>query len=491
MYRTSETDPLKIAFVAPRGGGRIGMTLCPGKQRDHTMDGGHWRRNLDMDLGVVVRSDAAALVTLMEQRELDLVKVSDIGDRAEKLGLEWHRLPIFDVDVPGSVFERRWTYSGHRLRQMLREGKTVVLHCMGGRGRTGTIAARLLVEMGTPPEDAIRAVRTARPGTIETTQQEDYVRRCKRPPLNEKYVDRVLGCLLGGAVGDALGYPIEIHNMRGGSGDRPCLRAPMIQRDGTIQVTDDTQMTLFTLEGVARAVERNGWSDHASVIGQVRLAYLDWLHTQGGASGHEPVGRLWCEATLNHDRAAGITCLTSLSHGGLGAPDNRINDSKGCGGVMRVAPIGLVLPWPPAEAFDIASRTAAITHGHPSGYLSAGAMAATVRRALDGAEVNLAIEDVLPLLKQWHDSDETNSAVQKIFEVIAEGRPSKDAISKLGEGWVGEEALAIGSYCAIVADSFPDALISAANHRGDADSTASIAGQLYGAVHGLADLPNK
>lgn len=139
---------------------------------------GEWDRDLVVDLQAI-KSSAKALVTLMETRELAKVQVpvAELRDKTAALGIEWHHLPIRDVDIPNNEFEVQWKNSGPRLRSLLLEGKTVVIHCLGGLGRTGTVAARLLVEFGASPAEAIKAVRIARPGSIETAQQENYVKQ--------------------------------------------------------------------------------------------------------------------------------------------------------------------------------------------------------------------------------------------------------------------------------------------------------------------------
>ena len=118
----------------------------------------------------------------METHELAKfqVPVSELRDKTAAVGIEWHHLPIRDVDVPDEKFEHLWTMSGPRLRSLLLQGEKIVIHCLGGLGRTGTIAARLLVEFGAAPAEAIKAVRAARSGSIETTEQEQYVKKCAR-----------------------------------------------------------------------------------------------------------------------------------------------------------------------------------------------------------------------------------------------------------------------------------------------------------------------
>ncbi|MCY4058414.1 MAG: ADP-ribosylglycohydrolase family protein [Gammaproteobacteria bacterium] len=206
------THPLEIDELAC-GAGVVGMTLCPGK-RVQSYYGGHWERNLAADMRVVADWGATAVVTLMEGFELEQLGVANLGNVTEALELDWHHLPIPDMQVPDERFERRWTHTGHVLRSKLASGERVLLHCRGGLGRTGTIAARLAIELGAAPDAALRAVRAARPGTVETPLQEAYVRACRPSRVDAAHAERVLGCLFGGAVGDALGYAVEFKSRR-------------------------------------------------------------------------------------------------------------------------------------------------------------------------------------------------------------------------------------------------------------------------------------
>jgi ADP-ribosyl-[dinitrogen reductase] hydrolase len=136
---------------------------------------GYWDRDLALDLDAIRNWGAAAVVTLMEKRELTLLRVEHLGEEVRRRGMLWFHLPIVDVSTPNEAFERQWDVAGDELRTMLRSGRDVLVHCRGGLGRTGTIAARLLIELGMDTATAIRQVRAARPGAIETPGQQRYV----------------------------------------------------------------------------------------------------------------------------------------------------------------------------------------------------------------------------------------------------------------------------------------------------------------------------
>lgn len=173
--RTSVTHPLRIG-QAPAGdaGGLVGVTLCPGKQGPSN-SGFVWRRDLRLDLDTIAAWGPAAIVTLIEDHEFEMLGVHDLGRQVKARGIEWHHLPIVDVEVPDARFEAGWLASGPKLLNILRQGGRVLVHCRGGLGRAGTVAARLLVELGVPARHAVARVRAARPGAIETSKQLQYV----------------------------------------------------------------------------------------------------------------------------------------------------------------------------------------------------------------------------------------------------------------------------------------------------------------------------
>ena len=173
--RTSTTDPLIVnALAAGPNGGLIGITFCPGKHASSAF-GEPWRRDLAIDLQAIADWQAVAVVTLIEDHEFQLLAVPDLGARIQQRGMAWHHLPIADTDVPNAAWEARWATVGKRLVQHLVDGRRVVVHCRGGLGRAGTVAARLLIDLGMDPTEAMRQVRCARKGAIENDRQEQYV----------------------------------------------------------------------------------------------------------------------------------------------------------------------------------------------------------------------------------------------------------------------------------------------------------------------------
>lgn len=154
------------------------MTICPGMKEGGPPERS-WDRDLERDLAEIKAWGASALASLVENYEFEVLAVADFAEKVQDSGIEWHHVPIMNRDVPYAAFEERWITSGRVLRQRLRRGERIVLHCKNGLGRTGMIAARLLVELGEYPEAAIRRVRSARPGAIETLQQKRHVYQFK------------------------------------------------------------------------------------------------------------------------------------------------------------------------------------------------------------------------------------------------------------------------------------------------------------------------
>lgn len=508
MKKTSQTHPLQINAVSvPGTKGLIGMTLCPGKVQKSALSG-DWERDLDTDLEAIQAWGASSLVTLMEPHELVAFKVPNLSKRIPE-GLSHWTLPIPDGGVPDAAWETAWVKAGVPLRGALHDGKKVVIHCRGGLGRTGTVAARLLVEFGMAPNQAIDEVRKARPGAIENHAQEAYVRKqtsmvqsMRRPyhRVPPEQASRFRGCLLGGAVGDALGAPVEFKDLKtiraafGPAGIRDFV--PAYGRLGAI--TDDTQMTLFTAEGIIRTHVRGKLRGLTTVEGVVGHAYLRWLLTQGHLSPVKEVGLdgwLWTHPELFSARAPGNTCLSALkAFKAIGDGSRAENDSKGCGGIMRVAPIGLYVAsrrLPSQEAFTWGCEVAALTHGHPTGQLPAGALAQIICELASGSDLQAAIEVSRNTLRRHPLHQETLTALDQALRLASTTVPADDALAQLGQGWVAEEALAISLYCVLTAPNLEEGVIRAVNITGDSDSTGAITGNLLGAWLGAHEIPER
>jgi ADP-ribosylglycohydrolase len=337
------------------------------------------------------------------------------------------------------------------------------------------------------------------------------------------YASRVRGCLLGGAIGDALGAPVEFWDLArirsecGDAGVTEYLPATFAGAEGYGLITDDTQMTLFTVEGMIRASVRvdRGIGFTISVLAH---AYDHWLDTQTlNAPDGSRDGWLAQENWLYSRRAPGATCLTALetARDGKRTPrqygSDAENDSKGCGGVMRSAPLGLLPPrhlyseqyqavarmafvntrnqlrW----QYEAAYKAAGYTHGHPTGKVASGALAVLVAAIVNGESLLEAIATTIEIVSTQDDHEETTQALTKAM-TAALSEPSAETMESLGGGWISEEALAMAVYAALSypePDQVLDALSLAVTHSGDSDSTGAICGNILGALHGDIALP--
>ena len=319
-------------------------------------------------------------------------------------------------------------------------------------------------------------------------------------------IDRFRGCLIGGAAGDALGYEVEFmpdYEIFEKYGERGITEYEL--HGGVARISDDTQMTMFTatglLLGTTRGMLRGIMAGYADYI---RYSYKDWYRTQT-----EPFPLLedyhysWLVHVpeLFSRRAPGRTCMSALESEDDATIEHPINRSKGCGGVMRVAPIGLYFAEnrvPIKESDRIGAEAAAVTHGHPLGWLPAAALVHIIRHLIEqeGEPILAAVQDAVAALpKTFPDTEDAagfRALLQRAIDLSASDLDDLDAIRQLGQGWVGDEALAIAVYCALKhADSFEDAIIAAVNHSGDSDSTGAITGNIMGAALGLAAIPQK
>ncbi len=322
-----------------------------------------------------------------------------------------------------------------------------------------------------------------------------------------KDIDKYKGCLIGGAAGDALGYCVEfldasaIFSQYGKNGITEYTLV-----NGVAEISDDTQMTLFTatglLLGTTRGMMRGIMGTYASYI---NYSYKAWYRTQ---TEQFPLQEKYSYSWLVNlpemfsRRAPGNTCLTAIANTRYGTINEPINQSKGCGGVMRVAPIGLYFDGKhyAIDKIDrIGAEVAALTHGHPLGYIPAAALVHIIHMIAHNEEISLldAVEDMKRVVEQIFLKDEyLQYFLQLIDKAIAFSKQKNiddlDAIRGLGEGWVAEETLAIAIYCSLkYSNDFDKALIVSVNHSGDSDSTGAVTGNILGAYLGLKGIPEK
>ncbi|PWG03536.1 hypothetical protein DF286_12115 [Sphingosinicella humi] len=462
--RTSISHPLAIADlrVAPDMG-RIGITFCPGKCQSNALTG-VWKRDLALDLDAIADWGAAAVVTLIEDHELEALNVPGIGKAVADRHMLWFHLPILDVAIPDRAFEARWLEAGKTLRSMIRNGFDVLIHCKGGLGRAGTIAARLLVELGWRPDEAVAGVRHVRPGAIETIAQEDHVHACHAvsedaPERSSSAVtDRGLGALLGLAVGDALGTTVEFRKRD----SFPRLATiigggPFGLRPG--EWTDDTAMALALADSLI-ALEGLDERDLMS-------RFVAWWRR----------GRYSCTGECFDIGITTRDALSRFEQSGNPIAGSTSSRSAGNGSLMRLAPVVLSYVSDGVDAtVDAARRQSATTHGAEACIEACDHFSRLLYQAITGE---------LPSALLRPAGEQSNADVSAVMEGSWRGKHRRDVRSS---GYV-IHSLEAALWCVGRTGSFRDAVVLAANLGDDADTTAAITGQLAGAIYGLEGIP--
>ena len=436
------------------------------------------------------------------------------------------RFPIRDVDVPESIEAVHQLID--KIEYLLQQDGYTYIHCWGGVGRTGTIAACYEARQMKEPtlEQALATMRghfsnmpkASHRKSPETQEQIDFVRRfvdsCNQRTecLKLRTKDRIRGCLMAGAAGDALGYTVEFmsrNRILSQYGSKGITKFDLTLA-GKALVSDDTQMALFTanrmLMGITRGYMRGIGGAPENYVGG---AYLDWYYTQTGRKKEmfaNDFHYTWLRdlPELAHCRAPGNTCMSaceSLLHG-----KEVMNNSKGCGGIMRVAPMALLSAgylvrrerfYPIAEMDKAGAETARVTHKHPLGFLPATMLThllyqlvpMSVEAVKEGfGQLALETIDALDTIYKDEFTEDKRylaNLTRMAVKLAANDKSDAENIRLLGEGWTGEEAWAIALYCALRhADSVEDAIIAAVNHDGDSDSTGSVCGNIMGAIYG-------
>lgn len=318
--------------------------------------------------------------------------------------------------------------------------------------------------------------------------------------------DKFRGCLIGGAVGDALGYAVEFMSEETIFAKYGADGISEYELDGgKARISDDTQMTMFTatalLEGTTRSNIHNVMMNFGS---EIEFAYEGWLMTQTQPF---PVNHLEVRSWIMNipemfvRRAPGNTCLSALESG------TPMADSKGCGGIMRVAPIGLFFsnghwggPWGLKQEWidRLGAEAASITHGHPLGYIPAAALVHIISLLVKNDDISIldAVADSVVCMRKLFGNSKHIERFHRLMEkagsLALSSTSDLDAIHQLGEGWVAEETLAIAIFCAIrYQNDFEKAICAAVNHNGDSDSTGAVCGNILGAYLGLEKIPWK
>ena len=320
--------------------------------------------------------------------------------------------------------------------------------------------------------------------------------------------DRVRGSLIGGAIGDALGFPVEFiysyEEIQNRYGENGITRLDTAQwwtesNVGKAVISDDTQMTLFTALGLLNAKEKG-----MAPVPAICHAYIEWLYAQKGFRSKR-FNSCWIGdlPELNVRRAPGHTCITALEK--IVEGREPMNDSKGCGGIMRIAPIPLYglsqnRIQNVAILDELAADAAKLTHEHPLGYIPAYVMSHIIYRlATDESPTNEAFHEYVHEAMRMADDkygfksqsmQTLHTLVDLALELSSKDSPDYEAIQQIGEGWVAEETLAIAVYCcAKYFDDFEKAIIASVNHGGDSDSTGAVTGNILGAAIGYEAIP--
>jgi ADP-ribosyl-[dinitrogen reductase] hydrolase len=442
--------------------GRIGITFCPGKKQRNALTGA-WDRDLCTDIEAIGRWGAAAVVTLIEDQEIASLNVPQLGDEVRRNRMEWHHLPIVDVSVPCSRFEQDWASAGESLRARLRDGFDVLVHCKGGLGRAGTVAARLLIELGVEPGRAVEMVRSARPGAIETPSQVRYVgdlqmaeEPCPSSSM-EDVQDRAVGALIGLAVGDAVGTTLEfkprdsyppLEDMVGGG--------PFGLKPG--QWTDDTSMALALADSL---LEHPG---------------LDETDLMERFSAWQSRGDYSCTGRCFD---IGMTVSQALQrYRTSGEPIAGSTDpmSAGNGSLMRLAPVAVRFWNRPELMSSIAALQSATTHGAAEAVSACMACSRLLGEAIAGE----------PRSAVMRRRDEPLAG--KIEPIMGGSWRGKARDEVRSSGYVAH-SLEAALWSVGRTGDFRSAVLTAANLGEDADTTAAIAGQLAGALYGASGIP--
>ena len=305
-------------------------------------------------------------------------------------------------------------------------------------------------------------------------------------------LERSEGCLLGGAIGDAFGALIETLNINDIKAKYGKMGLQYIPKKNHIyEITDDTQMSLFTIEGLLKSYLKNKNLDTEPDYSCIYDSYQNWYKTQTIPYDEvENKNGLMGMKDLYQRKLPGITCLNALSYHIPGKVGQKLNNSAGNGGAMRIAPIGILYHKNPELAFTIGMKSAALTHSHPNAYLPAGYLAALIANIINNQNFNEALANTLKILRKYPESENFLKKINSAKNLSNKNLQDEEAINLIGLGATGDEAIAISIYSILKNDgNFKGALATAINHSGDSDTTGAITGNIIGAILGSNKIP--
>lgn len=453
MVPRMPTEFALYPVAVPSSPARILVAPCPGRPPG----------TLPAHATLAEAAGGAALLSLIEEAETaDVPAIAAIRAAAEAAHLVHRHLPIIDVTAPAAAFETAWAGAGRTARDLLRAGAGVAVHCRGGLGRSGTIAARLLVELGMDPAEAIGAVRAARPGAIETPDQEAHV-LAARPladtsPFGTGPADRARGALLGLAMGDALGTTLEFEARdRQPRVTHPVGRGPFGLAPG--EWTDDTAMALALAESLAAAP---GFDAR-----DLMTRFVGWWRR----------GTYSCTGDCFDIGATIAAALARFEASGDPFAGDTHPRAAGNGSLMRLAPAAIARWRDPGAAADLARAQSRTTHAAEEAVEACAAFATLLAEAIAGRP-----KAALLAPRAWPGPPE-------VAALMAGGWRGWRRADVRSGGYV-IESLGAALWCVARTGTAAEAMVLAANLAGDADTIAAIAGQLAGALHGESGLPD-
>lgn len=510
--------PLNQSYEVSVAGGAVYAGEYPGDKND-----------------VVAKEKIAQMYHFGIRHFIDLTEEGELRPYSHLLPSDttYTRFPIEDCGTPKTIESVQCLLL--RIEELKNMEGYLYVHCWGGVGRTGTIVACYLSQNCEEPDlnhtlEVLRRKFSEMPKSLyretpETKEQIDFIEqfinanKSYNEEKNKRVLDCIRGSLMAGAAGDALGYEVEFMSR---SSILSRFRENGITKfaldsNGKALISDDTQMTLFTANGMLMGLTRGymrgiGGRPEKYVDG----AYLDWYYTQTGKK-REMLIDDWHPTWLRdlpemaQLRAPGNTCLRACESMFRG--EKVQNNSKGCGGIMRVAPMALLNAGYASrnekcysiEDLAVAGgEIAECTHKHSLGFLPASLLTVLLYKVIPmspmqvSEEIDGIVADVVNILdriyKGKYESDKLflKELTGKAVHLAHSNMSDAEAISELGEGWVAEETWAIALFCAIRhIDSVENAIIASVNHNGDSDSTGSVCGNIMGAIYGYEHIKER